>query len=481
MDRKLFAGSRVRRLRRERALTLTEMAGHLNISTSYLHLIERDQRPISAQLLLRLAEVYDLDPRDLAGVEDAQTTVALREVFSDPFFRDRPVSNNELADAVAASPALAQALVRLYRAYREQAVNAAEMVDRLTDRDHRAGGDGGHFPIEDVRDFLHAENNHFPGLEAAAESLLARTVSVLTVDNDLATKLRRYLRDAHGVIVEILPAGRMDGGARCYDGSQRRLLLSEMLHRSARIFAIAYQIGLLEFRPAIDEVVGRSMLHSEESRRLLCIALANYFAGAVMMPYEQFLGSAEQLRYDIDILAHRFDASFEQVCHRLTTLQRPGMRGVPFFMLRLDHAGNISKRFSAGGFPFARLGGTCPRWNVHEAFRFPGRIVTQMVQLPDATAYFSLARTVDAWSGGYRQGRPQLAIGLGCAVSHARRLIYADDYDLETLRQAVAIGINCRLCERTDCNQRAMPPFNASLMVDEQQRGPTPFRFAIDR
>lgn len=481
MDRKLFAGSRLRRLRRERALTLTEMARHLNISTSYLHLIERDQRPISAQLLLRLAEVYDLDPRDLAGSEDAQATLALREVFSDPFFRDYPVSRSELADAVAASPALVQALVRLYRAYREQVVNAAEVVDRLTDRDHRAGVVGGQFPIEDVRDFLHAENNHFPGLEAAAEQLLGRLEGGTAADDDLATALRRYLRARHGVTVEIQPADRMAGGARCYDGSQRRLRLSEMLHRSARIFALAYQIGLLEFRPAIDEVVGRSMLRSDQSRRLLGVALANYFAGAVMMPYERFLSSAEQDRYDIDILAHRFDASFEQVCHRLTTLQRPGLRGVPFFMLRLDHAGNISKRFSAGGFPFARLGGTCPRWNVHEAFRFPGRIMTQMVQLPDGTTYFSLARTVDAWSGGFRQGRPQLAVGLGCAVAHARQLIYADDYDLDRLTQAVAIGINCRLCERADCNQRAMPPFNGTLIVDEEQRGPTPFRFAIDR
>jgi predicted transcriptional regulator len=209
----------------------------------------------------------------------------------------------------------------------------------------------------------------------------------------------------------------------------------------------------------------------------LRISLAGYFAGAVMMPYEKFLRAAEKKRYDIELLCQRFNASYEQVCHRLTTLQRPSAPGVPFFFLRVDPAGNISKRLSAGGFHFARFGGACPRWNVHEAFRNPGKIVTQVIELPDKTRYFSVARTVDGMHAGYHEPFPQYAIGLGCEISQANRLVYSDPYDLEALRSVTPIGLTCRLCERVACSQRAFPPMNRSLIVDEGLKTVSPFMF----
>ncbi|HYN39250.1 MAG TPA: short-chain fatty acyl-CoA regulator family protein, partial [Rhodospirillales bacterium] len=444
---------------------------------SYLHLIERNQRPISAQLLIRLAECYDIDLKGLTGGEEALSLAGLREVFGDPVFRDAAIGTQELSDVVAASPVVAQSVVRLYHAYRDALTNATEIAARVADRDAASNIESTQFPIEAVRDVLHAHNNHFPEIESAAETLWSDALSDARFEGELDLALRRHMADVHGIAVEITPIEAMGDNLRHFDRHARRLFLSEMLEPPGRTFALAYQVGLLDHPLLMDEIVQRSGLQDPQTRRLLRVALANYFAGAVLMPYGRFLAAAEQLRYDIEILARRFRTSFEQACHRLTTLQRPASRGIPFFMLRLDHAGNISKRFSAGGFPFSRMGGTCPKWNVHEAFRFPGKILTQVVEMPDGTTYFSIARTVEGWGGTFRRPRPQLAVGLGCPLEDARRLIYADGRDLESPASATPIGINCRLCERLDCSQRAMPPFNRRLQVNEDQRTVAPFSF----
>ncbi len=473
-DQKLFVGPRIRRLRKEHGLTQARMADELGISTSYLNLIERNQRPLTAQILLRLAESYYVDFKSFTGNAEARALAALQEVFRDPLFEGVDIARHELSDLAAASPEASQAVLTLYHAYRESATNVTELAERLTDGSTR---DTVRFPAEEVREFLQEHNNHFPELETAAEEFHER--ANLGTD-EIYAALKRYLADSLGIGVNLVPADLMPTTLRVYDHHRRRIMLSEMLPMSARTFQLAYQIAILEHGTLLDRIVADSKLTDPPTMRLGRVNLASYFGAAVMMPYERFLTIAEGLRYDIDILAQRFGASYEQTCHRLTTLQRPGARGVTFFMIRVDNAGNVSKRFSAGSFQFARLGGACPRWNVHDAFQTPGRIYTQMVQMPDGPVYFSIARTVNRTGAGFRAPEQQLALGLGCEIAHAHRLVYADGYDTENAAAATPIGINCRLCERPDCNQRAFPPLNRALIVDERRREISPYAFSAD-
>ena len=290
--------------------------------------------------------------------------------------------------------------------------------------------------------------------------------------------LGAYLREAHGLEVRVLTVDVMPETTRRFDFHRRRVLLSELLSPAARSFQLAVQVALNTQRDLLDRHVERAELSSPEAERLCRLTLANYLAGCVMMPYGRFLDAARTLRYDIEILQRRFGASFEQVCHRLTSLGRHGARGVPFFFIRVDNAGNVSKRLSGGGFHFARFGGTCPRWIVHDAFRMPGQIRTQLAAMPDGSRFFTIARTVDPIETRTWEQPPQYAIGLGCDVRDAGQLVYADGLDLGNERAATPIGVACRVCERLDCRQRAHPPLNYRLKIDENVRRTTPFTFA---
>ena len=296
--------------------------------------------------------------------------------------------------------------------------------------------------------------------------------------DDLYIGLRNHLKTAHDISVKIMPIDVLPGTTWRLDRHSRRLFLSEILNAPSRTFQLALHAGLLGCRNLLDEMVSRTDLQGDEAKQLCRLGLANYFAGAVTMPYERFQSAAGKLRYDIDLLCQRFSASYEQATHRLTTLQRPGSKGVPFFFLRVDHAGNISKRFSASGFHFARFGGTCPRWNIHEAFRTPNKIIPQVVEMEDGTSYFTISRTVRGMGAGYKMPEQQLAIGIGCKLDYARQLIYADGLDLSETSSITPIGVNCRLCMRMDCNQRANPPLNRRVAVAENHRGMSPFTFA---
>lgn len=475
-DKKIFAGPRIRRLRREMGLTQARMAAELGISPSYQNLIERNQRPLTAQLLLRLAEVYDIELRGLAGDEEASALAELREVFADPMFSSTMVSDLELRDMVATSPTAANGIATLYRAYRDTQMSASSLAERIVGREEGPAGEGAPFPVEEVRDLFHDRNNHFPELDEAGEEL-HDTAGLGTEEPYVA--LREHLSGQHGVQVRVVPVDVTGSALRRYDYHRRCIFLSEVLAQTGRNFQLAFQIGLFEQRETIDRLITEAALSSEESRRICRIGLASYFAGALLLPYGRFLSTAEDMRYDIEGLGRRFGTSFEQVCHRLTTLERPGARGIPFFLIRVDSAGNVTKRFSAGGFPFARTGGACPRWNVHDVFRSPGQIFTQVVSMPDDATYFSIARTVIRPGSNVREPDQLLAVGLGCEISNANRLAYFDGYDAAALTPT-PIGINCRLCEREDCYQRARPPLKRRLTVDENVRGISPFSFVAD-
>ena len=473
VERKLFAGPRIRRLRRELGLTQAAMAESLGISTSYLNLLERDQRPVSAQILLRLVDVFDIDPRGLAGDEEARAQAQLHEVFADPMFRDTPLSQAELKDLAAASPVAVDALARLYQAYQESRTTTSMLAERLAG-DPNAENPEALLALEEVRDFINQQGNHFGALDAAAEELYAEAVGE---HDEPYLALRARLQSSHQISTRIAPVEVMENTLRRFDRHRQTIFLSELLDQPGRSFQLAYQLAYFEQMPKIENIIRASGLETENASTVARMSLANYFAAAVLMPYGLFLKTAENNQYDITLLGRRFGTSFEQVCHRLTTLQRPNARGIPFFLIRVDNAGNISKRFSAAGFHFARFGGTCPRWHVHDAFRIPGKISTQIVQMEDATRYFSIARTVSRDNSGFGVPDNQFAIGLGCEISHAQRLVYSRGINLDMEIGDTPIGVNCRLCDRHNCNQRATPSVNRNLRLDEHVRGLSPFGF----
>jgi predicted transcriptional regulator/DNA-binding XRE family transcriptional regulator len=463
--RKLYLGGRLRRLRRELGLNQSAMAAEIGVSPSYLNHLERNQRPVTAQVLLRLAEAYDVDVRAFAA-EGGETTGPdqLAEIFADPMFADLGVPRYELLEVAESAPAVADALSRLYAAYREKrrqpaAEGEAERGTALT-------------PASWVRDHIQAQRNHFAYLEEAAETLAGALGDPLMI----AEPLRRRLKEGFGVEARIVPPELLDGASQHYDLHRKRLMLSALLRPESRTFGLAYQLALLEFRPLIARMIEAAGPPDPPTRRLLHMSLANYAAGAILMPYAPFLEAAERHRYDIDRLCADFGASVEQVAHRLTTLGRTGAKGVPFFMLRVDSAGNISKRFAGEAFPFSRFGGTCPRWNLHATFQTPGRVVTQMVETPDRLRFFTISRTVERSVRLDPREDSALAIGLGCDARHAGRIAYADGLDLAN-PLVTAIGPACTICPRVRCPQRAAPPAGRTLTVNESRKTISPFPF----
>ncbi len=476
--RKIFAGPRIRRLRRDLGLTQVRMAEELGISTSYLNLIERNQRPLTAQLLLKLAETYDIDLKTLAGDEEQQAVAQLQEIFSDPLLAGTEVLQQEIRDIAAASPTAVQALARLYRAYQEAMAGATALAERMADRDSEPlAAEALRFPVDEVRDYYHTKRNHFSELDEAAE-LLHHKAGMDADEPYIA--LRAYLKEAHNVQVRIMPVDVMSASLRRYDRHRRTIFLSERLSQSGRLFQLANRAASFELNEIIDQEVKDSGLNPESSAPLFRVGLINYAAAALVMPYNRFLSTAKELRYDVEALGARFTASFEQTAHRLTTMQRPGARGIPFFLIRVDSAGNVSKRFSAGGFHFARSGGTCPRWNLFQAFRIPGQIYTQLIEMPDETTYFSMARTVDRRGGDPTILNQHFVVGLGCEISYANRITYAEPLIGEGAATPTPIGVNCRLCERPDCTQRAFPPLKRKLLIHEHVRGVSPFTFSLE-
>ncbi|MGE3176982.1 MAG: short-chain fatty acyl-CoA regulator family protein [Vicinamibacterales bacterium] len=462
-------GSKIRATRRRQRIPQAHLARQLGISASYLNLIEHNHRAVSADLLLRISQILPIDLKSLSPVETGRVTSELLEVFGDPLFENQEVFAREVSEVAGAAPGVAQAILRLYEAYRGARDSAQTLASHLlTDGSEFVGPERSRFPSEEVSDLLQKHSNYFPELEHGAEALARRA----RLESDsLFSDLAEFLRRDRGIEVRIEKAGHMRSAVRRYDPENRVLHLSEVLRRGSRNFQLAHQVGLLTQQAVLDRIAEDPMLTTEESRALCRIALANYFASCVLMPYVDFLKAAEDERYDIELLGHRFRASFEQTCHRLTTLRRPGAEGIPFQMVRVDIAGNVSKRFSVAGGGFARFAGACPRWAVFEAFMTPGMIRTQLSQMPDGKVFFEVARTVRKDSGGYRAPRSQYAIGLGCDMSYASKMVYADGLDLTSKDAFVPVGPTCRLCDRMDCEQRAHPRVQHALVVNEHVRG----------
>jgi predicted transcriptional regulator/transcriptional regulator with XRE-family HTH domain len=460
-------GAKVRALRRRESLSQVQLAERLGISPSYLNLIESNRRPLPAPLLIKLAQTFSIDLHTFGGDEDARIMSDLLEAFSDPAFDAYQLASTDLRDLAVNHPQVARAVLALYRSYKTQRVASEQLASRL-DGEEQGGIDRTQLPSEEVNDLIQTHMNYFPALEQGAEALWRQG---RFEPEELNASLVRYLDRHHGVAVRIARGGAERDVLRRFEPDKKIMTLSELLPTRSRAFQLAHQAALLTMRTPIEQIVNEAPLTSDESRGLARVALANYAAGAVLMPYAPFLEACQKERFDIDVIGRRFRVGFEQVCHRFTTLRRPGAEGVPFHMIRIDVAGNISKRFSASGIRFARFSGACPRWNVFAAFMTPGMIRIQVSRFPDGTAYFCLARTIHKDSGGYHAQQPVQAIGLGCRVESARELVYSDGVDLDNARLATPVGVTCRLCERSDCEQRAFPSIRHPLHVDENVRG----------
>ena len=458
--RPLYLGPRIKRLRRELGLTQAAMADDLDISPSYVALIERNQRPLTADLLLRLARSYKLDMGELAGDARDDYAQRLSAMLKDPIFAEIDLTTLEVADIATSFPGVAEAMLRLHGAYaREQ--------QALAGLREGAGADPGSDAMGEARRFIARARNHFPTLDARAEALADEVAR--------AGGQADWLRD-HGVRLRFLPAEVMMGALRRYDRHGEQLLLDDSLPATARQWQIATHIAYTAMRSEIAAVVHNEGFASATAAQLVRRALAGYAASAMIMPYDRFAHAVEARAYDIEALAGLFGTSFEQVAHRLTTLGRPGQQGVPFFFIRVDAAGNVSKRLDGAGFPFAAHGGGCPLWNLHLAFRTPGEVMTQWLDLPDGQRFFSVVRTVT--SGGGAHDRPMVvrAIALACAAEHAPRLVYAQGSASAPV--PTPIGMACRLCNRAECTARAEPPLGREILPDDYRRVSAPFAFA---
>jgi XRE family transcriptional regulator, fatty acid utilization regulator len=466
---KTFVGSRVRQLRSERGFNQAALAQMLEISPSYLNQIEHDVRPLTVAVLLRITEVFGVDATFFASQDDTRLTAELREVTLD---RDLGIDVDmaEIADVVSAHPALAKAMVNLHRRYR---LTSAQLAAATEDRfhDHAVGSGSGSIamPHEEVRDYFYQRQNYLHELDTAAEDL---TVRMRMHRGELARDLTQRLTQVHGVRVV-----RRDVGPNVlhrYDTATKTLEMSSHLSGGQQVFKLAAELAYLEFGDLIDALVTEGNFTSDDARTLARLGLANYFAAAAVLPYRQFHDVSEKFRYDVERLSAYYSVSYETVAHRLSTLQRPSMRGVPFSFVRVDRAGNMSKRQSATGFHFSSAGGTCPLWNVYETFANPGKIGVQIAQMPDGRHYMWVARTVERRASRYGQPGKTFAIGLGCELRHAHRLVYSEGLDL-TGDNAIPIGAGCRVCERDNCPQRAFPAFGRTLDLDEHRSTVSPY------
>jgi predicted transcriptional regulator/transcriptional regulator with XRE-family HTH domain len=472
--RKTFVGIKLKKLREERQLTQMSLAKSLGISLSYLNQIENNQRPLTVQVLLRLNEAFGIDVQLFSEAEEARLFSDLREVFADPRLNEQ-LGKTEIRELAANMPAVGRLLVEMHKQLGEAQEQSAYLANQL-------GNDRSadlpvmlSTPYEEVREYFYAHRNYIPELDHEGEALSRKLgLPVGKMKHALAERLLQM----HGVrLVEQAGTDSTDT-VRHFDKSTRLLALSPRLDEGQQAFLLATQIAFLEQKQLLDQLLEKTAFSSPEALVLARIGLANYFAGAVLMPYMHFLQSAEQLRYDIELLEQRYAVSFETICHRLSTLQRPEARGVPFFFIRVDRAGNISKRQSATDFHFSRFGGTCPLWNIYAAFSSPDRILTQQAEMPDGRTYFWIAKMIRHRQGGYKAPSKSFAIALGCDLHHADRLVYSKGMILDDPAARTPIGAGCKICERQKCPQRAFPALYSTIQVDEAQTNFAPYMTA---
>lgn len=520
MKHRPLIGSKIRRSRKRAALTQAEMAARLGISPSYLNLIEHNRRALTPSLGQKIGTVLGLDPNALSGGEEGRLLASLAEVFSDPLFKDGAVGPDDLRRLVGAAPGAAGSLCVLYRAYleanqdtesqaahlagnpfleasshrlltlltsirsfseilRDNADLAAERrqqyigtvvseSEKLTDLVNElfafisGGGLGKQRELEApgplVAEYMEASGNYFAELEDAARGLRPAPA---VIGVDLAPLLAARLHRDHGISVEITPwnPGDTEAGAPPvhFDEAASCLRLSEVLPASSRRFEIAHRLALAAAGPLLDRMAARAGLGSPAATALLRRCQSQYLAAAILMPYSAFLEAARGLRHDLEVLPRRFGASFEQVCQRLATLQRPGAEGIPFHFMRADLAGNITLWRGVSGLRIPRFTGACPRWNLHRAFMTPGRIDIQLARFPGGSEFIFLARSQTGSGTGRGLRERPASTAIACDISFAHAVVYADGLGLPGGGAFTPVGVHCRQCAWPGCGDRVFP------------------------
>ncbi|MFK7752918.1 MAG: short-chain fatty acyl-CoA regulator family protein [Sedimentitalea sp.] len=459
---KLYVGAKLREMRTRISLTQKDFAAKLGISLPYLNQMENNNRPVSTTVVLALAQEFGLDITELSTGDGERLVSDMREALADPVFADAMPPLADLRLTASNAPGLARAFLQLHQSYRQTHERLASLDEALGREDARTQAS----PWDEVRDFFHYCDNYIDAVDQAGESFGAQAEG----QRDLRTLALTRLSD-RGVTVEMADIDAL----RLFDPKARKLVLSSRATPETQVFQLILQVALLRRNALLEQTLDAARLHNPEARAIAKIGLANYYAGAAMMPYAAFLAAAQDTRHDLELLARRFGASIEQVAHRLSTLQRPGAKGIPFFFVRVDQAGTITKRHSATRLQFARFGGACPLWNVHQAFETPGRFLRQLAETPDGVRYISLARDVSKPGGSYGAPVRRYAIALGCEVRHAASLVYADTLDVTQAGAFEPIGISCRICERKLCHQRSVPPLERRLTINADERGVLPY------
>ena len=492
-DTKIFAGPRIRRIRMELGLTQTAMAGELDISSSYLNLIERNRRPLTAQLVLKLVSTYDIEVTALQPSGEGGSVAALKEVFSDPLLSGELPGDTELLEISDGAPNAAIGIVKLYRAYREQQERLSDL-SKLMGESGSPGGQTSRLPLDVVRSTFESQPWCFPALENAA----GRIIDALDNQRGNMAALYNLLRADHGISVQVLPVDTMPVWRKRFDRHSNRLFLSERLPRPERAELLAQELVLRREAKILDEEVDLLGIEGDEARRLARMELARYAALAVMMPYERMLRTAERVLYDPMVLAGRFEANFAQVAQRLVSLQdkSAGRRaGLPFFAMEADQSGTILRRIGAKGFPLSRFGGHCPKLAIHAAFARPDDVIAERVANLDGDVYLTMSRTVDGPLSAAGERPRRMAVLLGIEDTHAREVLQAASgaskrgtvisaSDIHTrmiahskllpdpqVQQPIPIGPACRLCERQDCVARSAPPLTRPLGLDDLVQG----------
>ncbi|MES2975526.1 MAG: short-chain fatty acyl-CoA regulator family protein [Pseudomonadota bacterium] len=476
---KAYMGVRLKTLREQQGLTQAALAASLKISPSYLNQIENDQRPLTVPVLLRLQAAHGIDLQLFSDDENARRLSELQPVFGGgPGGHAVPLAE---AKVVASQlPSVAKVLLNLHtrsRAIEEQlsSIVAGADGDRLT-----GGAAAPLQPYEEVREFFYARHHHMAVLDELAGQLYDEVMQGVAPDaasaSELRARLLQRLRERHRIEVRQEAASRTsDQALRSYDAGSGTLSLATDMDPGQQAFQLGVQLAFLEMGERIDAFTTAESFNTSQARSLARLGFANHFAGALVLPNRPFQDAAEALRYDIELLCDRFGVSFETIGHRLSTMHHAPGRGIPFFFVRVDRAGNVSKRQSTGDFHFSRHGGTCPLWNVYEAFSQPGAILTQLSRMPDGRTYLWIARTIEHRRGGYGTPKRMFAVALGCDARYADRLVYAKGVNLIDPDAATLIGAGCKVCDRADCAQRAFPPLGRTLQIDENQRGFAPY------
>ena len=462
----LRIGPKIKAFRRKLGIQANKLADQLGISPSYLNLIEGGKRKIDGDLLLKVCQELKIELSDLAVKSDLNLQNNISELLDDQLFEDLDILGPEIKDLVNTNPKIARALIKLGDNFKQKDHDIVNRVENISGKiiDSRKAA----FPGEIVSDFLQENKNYFPKLEDFANSVFEK-IQV----NNRATymALCDFLKKEYGILVKDVLPEEDKPFSKIFNKNKRELLLSDYVALETKKLYVSSQIAHEGAIKDINEYLSKFSFPSEESKKLTKVALLNYCGAAILMPYKLFHTECMKNKYDLELLQNTFATTFEQIAHRVTCLQDPKLLGIPFHFLRVDIAGNISKRFSLSGIEIPRYGGACPRWNVYSAFTRPGVIQAAVSKMSNGEKYVCIAKTVEKGVGRFGEAKSILSIGLGCEAKYAKDFVYTENLNINEKKTEIPIGVSCRTCDRLDCSQRAFPPLHKKFDVDINSRG----------